>query len=126
MVDVPGGSNSTTSKQYASSIFYVAALCFLVLVPVKAFAAGIITILPGASVRSSPIYFDSNFYLTKIGKTIKWYNTDDVPHKLILTSINGNGTSAHKQQIIESGIIVPNGIPIMTGCMNIHLRTIHG
>jgi plastocyanin len=108
MVYVPGVSNSTTAKQYALSIFFVAALCFLVLLPVRAFAADIITILPGASVRSSPSYFDSNFYLTKAGKTIKWYNTDDVPHKLILTNINSNGTSAQKQQIIESGIIAPN------------------
>jgi hypothetical protein len=126
MVYVPGVSNSTTAKQSALSIFFVAALCFLVLLPVRAFAADIITILPGASVRSSPSYFDSNFYMTKAGKTIKWYNTDDdVPHELILTSINGNGISAQKQQIIESGIIAPNGNfhtnSIITGCTNIHL-----
>ena len=98
-----------SSKQHVLCIFFAAVLYFLLLFPVRAFAADIITILPGASDRSSPGYFDSNYYLTKVGKRIKWYNTDDVSHRLILTNIKNNGTSAEKQQMTESGIIVPNG-----------------
>lgn len=101
-------SNSTIAKQYIFCIFFAVGLCFLVLLQASAFATNIITILPGASDKTSPSYFDSTFYLIKAGNTIKWYNTDDVPHNLILTSIKDNGSSTQKQQITESGSIVPN------------------
>jgi plastocyanin len=103
------GNSSSTARQFAVCFLIVSALCFVVLVPTNALADNIITILPGASERTSTSYFDSNYYLTKPGKTVKWYNTDDISHKIILSSISDNRSSAATRQIAESGLIPHNG-----------------
>ncbi len=103
------GISSTTLRQSAVCFLTLAALCFIVLIPTKVLADNIITILPGASERTSPSYFDSTYYLTKPGKTVKWYNTDDVLHKIILSTIKNNSSSATTRQITESGLISHDG-----------------
>ncbi len=101
--------SSTTTRQYVLSIFIVAALFFVVFFPSKVFAGNIITILQGTSDRTNPSFFDSSYYFIKLGKTVKWYNTDDVSHKHILTNSRGNSSYAATQQIAESGRIPLNG-----------------
>ena len=82
---------------------------FVVFFTAKDLAGNIIIILHGTSDRTNPSFFDSSCYFTKPGKTVKWYNTDDVSHNLILTGAKGNSNYAATRQIAESGIIPPNG-----------------
>jgi plastocyanin len=63
-----------------------------------------ITIIPGSSDKTSKTYFDVSFYPIQIGKQIRWFNADDIDHKIIITTENG---TQQVHQLAESGIIKP-------------------
>jgi len=68
----------------------------------------VITIIPGASDKNNPAFFDVTYYHIQVGKEVKWYNADDVNHKIIILS--GDETNAagiENKKVIESGDIKP-------------------
>lgn len=69
----------------------------------------VITIIPGASDKNNPSFFDVTYYPIQVGKEVKWYNADDINHKIIIS--NGNETneaSIENKKVVESGDIKPN------------------
>jgi plastocyanin len=46
----------------------------------------VITILPGASGKNNPEFFDVTFYPIHVGDKLQWYNADDVNHKITIWS----------------------------------------
>ena len=68
-----------------------------------------ITIIPGSSDKNNPAFFDVTYYPIQIGKEMRWYNADDVDHKIIIS--NGNESTPagiENKKVIESGDIKPN------------------
>jgi plastocyanin len=68
----------------------------------------VVTIIPGASDKNNPAFFDVTYYPIQVGKEVRWYNADDVNHKIIISS--GNETNAagiENKKVIESGDIKP-------------------
>jgi plastocyanin len=41
----------------------------------------VVTIIPGASDKNNPAFFDVTYYPIQVGKEVRWYNADDVNHK---------------------------------------------
>jgi len=67
-----------------------------------------ITIIPGSSDKNNPAFFDITYYPIQVGKELRWYNADDINHKIILSS--GNETipaGIENKKVIESGEIKP-------------------
>ncbi|HJT49411.1 MAG TPA: hypothetical protein VJ729_14595 [Nitrososphaeraceae archaeon] len=67
-----------------------------------------ITIIPGASDKNNPAFFDVTYYPIQVGKELGWYNADDINHKIIISS--GNETTPagiENKKVIESGDIKP-------------------
>jgi predicted PurR-regulated permease PerM len=81
-----------------SIIVIISIICiFTVFVAVSAYAVqqqgqDIITIIPGASDKNNPSFFDVKYYPVLIGKEVRWYNADDVNHKIIISSGNETNT----------------------------------
>jgi plastocyanin len=68
----------------------------------------IITIIPGASDKNNPAFFDVTYYPIQVGKEVRWYNADDVNHKIIISSGNETNTAGiENNKVIESGDIQP-------------------
>jgi plastocyanin len=100
-------------------IVVVIAICiFTVCIVASAFALAyaeqqqqqqdVITIIPDANDKNNPVFFDITYYQIQIGKELRWYNADDVNHKIIIS--NGNETDAadiENKKVIESGDIKP-------------------
>jgi plastocyanin len=86
-----------------------------------------ITIIPGSSDKTSKTYFDVSFYPIQIGKQIRWFNADDIDHKIIITTENG---TQQVHQLAESGIIKPKALflidLISQACIIFRLRYTHG
>jgi hypothetical protein len=62
----------------------------------------IITILPGASQKDIQSHFDITFYPLSVGKTLGWYNSDDINHNLNISTENG------RKVLTKSGTIKPD------------------
>jgi plastocyanin len=94
-----------------SIIITVFALCILDTIIVTNVANAeeqyTITIIPGSNDKASKTYFDVSFYPIQIGKQIRWFNADDIDHKLIITI--ENGTQQQEHQLADSGIIKSKG-----------------
>jgi plastocyanin len=97
-----------------SIIVIISIICiFTVSVVVSTYAEqqqgqDIITIIPGASDKNNPAFFDITYYPIQVGKEVRWYNADDISHKIIISS--GNETTPagiENKKIFESGDIKP-------------------
>jgi plastocyanin len=67
-----------------------------------------ITIIPGSSDKNNPAFFDVTYYPIHIGKEMRWYNADDVNHKIIISSGNETTPSGiENKKLFESGDIKP-------------------
>jgi plastocyanin len=67
-----------------------------------------ITIIPGSSDKNNPAFFDITYYPIQVGKELRWYNADDINHKIVISS--GNETTPagiENKKVIESGDIKP-------------------
>jgi plastocyanin len=68
----------------------------------------VITIIPGASDKNNPAFFDVTYYPIQVGKEVRWYNADDINHKIIISSGNETNTAGiENKNVIESGDIKP-------------------
>jgi plastocyanin len=77
-------------------------LIFVIVVP-AAYAEDIITIIPCSSNHNNPIFFDTSSYYVQKGQHVRWFNADDINHRIIATTSNG------KELLFDSGLIKPNG-----------------
>jgi plastocyanin len=75
----------------------------LVFVIPAAYSEEVITIMPCSSNRNNAKFFDMPSYFIQKGKQIRWYNADDINHRIVITKSGGKGISS------DSGIIKPNG-----------------
>jgi len=67
-----------------------------------------ITIIPGASDKNNPVFFDITYYPIQVGKELRWYNADDVNHKIIISNDNETTPAGiENKKIFESGDIKP-------------------
>jgi hypothetical protein len=69
----------------------------------EAYAEDIITIIPCSSNHNNPRFFDNPSYYVQKGHQIRWYNADDVNHRIVIS------TSDAKAVLSDSGIIKSNG-----------------
>src|SRR5919199_4530726 len=97
-----------------SIIVIISIICiFTVSVAVSTYAEqqqgqDIITIIPGASDKNNPAFFDVTYYHIQVGKEVRWYNADDIIHKIIISSGNEtNKDGIENNKVIESGDIQP-------------------
>jgi plastocyanin len=85
----------------------ISALAILFLMVVvgipAAYAEDVITIIPCSSNHNNPRFFDNPSYYVQKGQQIRWYNADDVNHRIVIS------TSAAKAVLSDSGIIKSNG-----------------
>ena len=51
----------------------------------------VITIIPGANDKNNPVFVDITYYPIQAGKEVRWYNSDEVNHKIVISS--GNETT---------------------------------
>ena len=97
-----------------SIIVIISIICIFTSVAVSAYAVqqqgqDNVTIIPGASDKNNPAFFDVKYYPLLIGKELRWYNADDVNHKIIISSGNETNTaSIENKKVVESGDIQPN------------------
>jgi plastocyanin len=88
---------------YIVDIIFVVSI-FTIPVAAGVYADQAITILPSANNKSSPAFFDVTFYPIQIGKELRWYNNDEVNHRLIIT--NGEEQN-NRTKLFDSGYIKP-------------------
>ena len=85
----------------------ISALAILFLMVVvgipAAYAEDVITIIPCSSNHNNPRFFDNSSYDVQKGQQIRWYNSDDVNHRIVIS------TSDAKAVLSDSGIIKSNG-----------------
>jgi plastocyanin len=67
------------------------------------FADEVITIIPDSSNHNNTKFFDIPSYFIQKGQQIRWYNADDIYHRIVITKSGGKGI------LSDSGIIKPNG-----------------
>ncbi len=67
----------------------------------------VITIVPGSSDSSRYRFYDITEYPISLGKEIKWYNADNIVHKIVITSSSGNSNNEN-DTIAQSENIKPN------------------
>ena len=67
-----------------------------------AFSEEVITIIPCSSNHNNAEFFDMPSYFIKKGQQIRWYNADDINHRIVITKSGGKGILAN------SGIIKPS------------------
>ena len=60
-------------------------ILFSIVIPL-AFAEEVITILPGAQDQTRPRFLDITFYPIEKGKGLKWFNDDDVDHRIVINA----------------------------------------
>lgn len=96
---------SIISTSIIITVFALSILGTLIVTNVANAEQYTITIIPGSSDKTSKTYFDVSFYPIQIGKQIRWFNADDIDHKIIITT--ENGTQQQEHQLAESGIIKP-------------------
>lgn len=68
-----------------------------------AYSEEVITIIPCSNNHNNPKFFDMPSYFIQKGQQIRWYNADDIAHRILIT------TSGGKELLSDSGIIKPNG-----------------
>jgi plastocyanin len=68
----------------------------------------VITIVPGSSDSSRYRFFDITEYPISLGKEIKWYNADNIVHKIVITSSSLGNSSNENDTIAQSENIKPN------------------
>lgn len=68
-----------------------------------AYSENVITIIPCSSNHNNSRFFDMPFYFIQKGQQIRWYNADDIDHRLVITN------SSKKGLLSDSGIIEANG-----------------
>jgi plastocyanin len=71
-------------------------------IPVS-YAEEVITIIPCSSNHNNPKFFDTPSYFVQKGQQIRWYNADDINHRIVIS------TSDAKTLLADSGIIKSNG-----------------
>jgi plastocyanin len=76
-------------------------LIFVIVVP-AAYAEDIITIIPCSSNHNNPTFFNTNSYYVQKGQHVRWFNADDINHRIIASTSNG------KELLFDSGLIKPN------------------
>jgi len=78
---------------------------FLMLIPSieLAYSENVITIIPCSSNHNNSKFFDMPFYFAQKGQQVRWFNADDINHRLVITNFSGKGS------LSDSGIIKPNG-----------------
>jgi plastocyanin len=83
----------------------VPAIFFLMVVTgtPAAYAEEVITIIPCSSIHNNPKFFDTPSYYIQKGQQIRWYNADDINHRIVIA------TSGAKAVLSDSGIIKSNG-----------------
>jgi len=94
---------SIISTSIIITVFALSILGTLIVTNVANAEQHTITIIPGSSDKTSKTYFDVSFYPIQIGKQIRWFNADDIDHKIFITT--ENGTQQQEHQLAESGII---------------------
>jgi plastocyanin len=67
-----------------------------------AYSEEVITIFPCSSNPNDPKFFDTSSYFIEKGQQIRWYNADDINHRIVITK-SGKGI------LSDSDIIKPNG-----------------
>lgn len=67
-----------------------------------AFAENVITIIPCSSDRNNPIFFDTTSYYIQKGKQVRWFNADDINHRIEIRTSDG------KTLLADSGLIKQN------------------
>ena len=67
-----------------------------------AFSEEVITIIPCSSNHNNTKFFDMPSYFIQKGQQIRWYNADDINHRIVITKSGGKGI------LSNSGIIKPN------------------
>src|SRR5438445_6559696 len=68
-----------------------------------AYAEDVITIIPCSSNHNNPKFFDTPSYYVQKGQQIRWYNADDINHRIVIS------TSDAKTLLADSDIIKSNG-----------------
>ena len=68
-----------------------------------AFSEEVITIIPCSSNHNNDKFFDIPSYFIQKGQQIRWYNADDISHRIVITKSDGKGI------LSDSGIIKANG-----------------
>jgi plastocyanin len=92
-----------------ASMFSICAIIltifFLTLITVipTAYSEDVITIIPCSSNTNNSKFFDMPSYFIEKGQQIRWYNADDVYHRLVITNSN------RSESLSDSGIIKLNG-----------------
>ncbi|MGC1927668.1 MAG: hypothetical protein WA667_01725 [Candidatus Nitrosopolaris sp.] len=83
----------------------VLTIFFLILVTSipAAYSDDVITIIPCSSNHNNPKFFDTPSYFIQKGQQVRWYNADDINHRIVIT------TSGGKELLSDSGIIKSNG-----------------
>ena len=67
-----------------------------------AYSEEVITIIPSSSNHNNPNFFDTPSYFIQKGQQIRWYNADDIDHRIVITASGG------KELLSDSGIIKSN------------------
>jgi plastocyanin len=86
-------------------LLFISAIFFLMVItsiPV-AYAEDVVTIIPCSSNHNNTKFFDTPSYYVQKGQQIRWYNADDINHRIIVS------TSDAKTLLADSGIIKSNG-----------------
>jgi plastocyanin len=68
-----------------------------------AYAQDVITIIPCSSDHNNPKFFDTTSDYVRKGQSIRWFNADDINHRIIISTSDG------KEVVSDSGLIRPNG-----------------
>lgn len=68
-----------------------------------AYAEDVITIIPCSSNHNNPKFFDLTSEYVRKGQQVRWFNADDINHRIIIS------TPERKQVVADSGLIKPNG-----------------
>jgi plastocyanin len=91
-----------TTSLYTIPIVTVLFLTLITNIP-AAFSEEVITIIPCSSNHNNAKFFDMPSYFIQKGQPIRWYNADDINHRIVITKSVGKGI------LSNSGIIKPNG-----------------
>lgn len=86
-------------------LLFISAIFFLMVVTgvPASYAEEVITIIPCSSNHNNPKFFDTPSYYMQKGQQIRWYNADDINHRIVVS------TSDAKTLLADSGIIKSNG-----------------
>jgi hypothetical protein len=73
---------------YQHIIYYIVSTSTIELAYAEQEQQDVITIIPGASDKNNPAFFDVTYYPIQVAKELRWYNADDADHKIIISRDN--------------------------------------